>query len=861
MATTPQPGTAMTMELGRVSPTDTGHVGVKAANLASLLRAGFPVPAGVVITAAAYMHFTGGEGTDGSTRKPAAAAALPIDMEAVHREVMTVLGDTPVAVRSSGVAEDLLGASFAGQYETILNVEGRDELEKAVRRCWTSAASAHATAYRDAHMLPAGSMAVLVQRMVNAEAAGVAFSANPVSGRRQEVIVNAVPGLGDKLVSGRLSPDQWVVRGDEARCDASQHDAIDAEQARAIAELARRVEAHFGGPQDIEWAIADGRLHLLQARPISSLPDPVEEPIPVEVEVPAGFWFIDSSHGNSHVPIDRFFVELVRPCSRQWAEEFGYLFDGIEFRMIGGWPYQRMVPLGDRQGPSLPNWLMRGLVRVVPALRRRVGRAIEAYRSDLPRRLIERWYDEWQPEIAREIALLRDVELAELSDDDLLGHVRDARELMAKGLLIHMRLHGAMAPILRELVRACEDLLGWEMSRAMDLVSGTSYRSTEPARRLRDLADMAANRPAIQQLLDNPGRDALATLAEVDAEFADTFSRYLHEYGCRALGHTTLGEATLAETPALVLHMIAGQLRTGYDPQRDLEDGVRKREGSMREAETVLAGRPADLHRLRRVVARAQRAYPVREDNEFFCFSSPLALMRYAVLEVGRRLVDRGVIDNRDDVLYLELDEARAALTGGANRRDLIRRRRGEQAWIDANPGPPSYGTPPPGPPSFAFLPPDARPLMEAMMWSNEVIMAVEARGERADWQGPVINGMAASSGTYSGPVRVVMDETEFDRIEPGCVLVCPATSPVWSVVFPLIGALVTDAGGLLSHPAIIAREYRIPAVVGTITATTRLGDGDVVTVDGSRGTVSINDGRLAVHGPAGPASRRTGGE
>jgi phosphohistidine swiveling domain-containing protein len=821
----------MTFELEHVSSDDVGRVGVKAANLASLLQAGFPVPAGVVLTADAQSEFSEPPGDTQRAASPALRDLL--------NDVLAVMDGVPVAVRSSGIAEDLPGASFAGQYETVLGVQGLDELERAVRRCWASATASHSAFYRTSKGLSSSALAVLVQEMVDAEAAGVAFSANPVTGHRREVIINAVPGLGDKLVSGRTSPDQWVVRGEEAHRETAPHEAIDSEQARAIAAMTRRVEAHFGFPQDIEWAIADGKPRLLQARPITSLPEPAIEPISVEPEVPPGFWFFDGSHGNSHVPIDRFLMELVRPCSAQWSEEFGYLFEGLEFRLIGGWPYQRMIPLGDRQGPALPNWLMWLLARTVPMLRRRTARAIEATRSDLPGRYIERWYREWQPQMAEAIARLRDVDLPALSDQGLQHHIEEVRELMSTGILIHMRLHGAMSPILRELVNTCEELLGWNMTRSMELVSGTSFKSTEPARRLRELADMAATRPDVQRLLDYQGEDVVELLTMADGEFAERFSAYLHEYGCRALGHTTLGELTLGENPALVLSMISGQIDRGYDPEQDLDDGARRRAHALREAETFLADRPDDLRRLRRTVRRAVKAYPVREDNEFFCFSSPLALLRYAALEVGRRLAARRVTDAIDDVLYLELAEAVAALDNADDLRALVQLRRGEQAWIEAHPGPPSYGTPPSGPPSFGFLPPDARPLMESILWSNEVIMAVDESSLVTGSPESGLKGMAASPGQYTGPVRVVMDESQFDKIRPGDVLVCPATSPVWSVVFPSIGALVTDTGGLLSHPAIIAREYRIPAVVATAQATTSLRDGDLVTVNGSNGTVT----------------------
>jgi phosphohistidine swiveling domain-containing protein len=818
---------SMAMNLSDVSLKDAPRVGTKAANLGSLTRAGFPVPDGMILP------------TDVRVRYQKAGMAGDGELGALLEAVAASLGGTPMAVRSSGVPEDLPDASFAGQYETVLDVEGASELEEAVRQCWDSTSGARAEAYRESHGLSSGGMAVLIQRMVDADAAGVAFTANPVTGSRHEVVVNAVPGLGDKLVSGEVSPDEWIVNADGARSVSSPHGVIDATQAEFLAEVSRSVETHFGAPQDIEWAISDDNVFVLQARPITALPEQPIEPAPVDLEIPPGFWFFDPSHAPSvHVPIDRFLLTLVRPASAQWSRDFGYLIDGIEFREIGGWPYQRMVPLGDREGPALPSWMMRLLVRTVPTLRRRVARAVDTVRSDKPGRYIARWYDEWQPEMAEEIARLRDVDLATLSDGELRSHIDSAQALMAKGLLIHMFLHGALAPILFELVTTCDELLNWDAAKTMDLVSGTSRKSTEPARRLKELADMARERPQIVRLLEDVTPATAASLEAADQEFAAHFAAFLHEYGCRELGHTTMGEATLAERPNLVLGMLAGQIRQEYDPKEDQGKNAIKRAETLKEAEAQLADHPDQIQRLRRVVDRAERAYPIREDNEFYCFSSPLALLRYSALEMGHRLAGRGVLDKSEDVLYLEFDEALTALSGDSDLRPLVERRKGEFAWIEQNPGPPHYGEPPPGPPSFEFLPAEARLLMEALIWSNELIMAVDEDGGSAGTATDALTGIAASAGTYTGPVRVVMTETEFEKIQPGDVLVCPITSPVWSILFSMVGALVTDTGGILSHPAIIAREYQVPAVVATGDATSHLKDGQRVTVDGTKGTV-----------------------
>jgi pyruvate,water dikinase len=216
-----------------------------------------------------------------------------------------------------------------------------------------------------------------------------------------------------------------------------------------------------------------------------------------------------------------------------------------------------------------------------------------------------------------------------------------------------------------------------------------------------------------------------------------------------------------------------------------------------------------------------------------------MALMRYVVLEVGSRLGARGQIAQRDDVFFLEWEEARAALRDGSDRHGLVARRKGERAWVEAHPGPASYGKDPGPPPSFAALPTAARFLMEALLWARHRVFAVEHSGH-APAVGRLLRGIAASPGVYTGPVRVIMNESEFAKLHPGDVLVCPVTSPVWSVLFPTVGALVTDTGGILSHPAIIAREYRVPAVVATGHATRALRDGQTVKVDGNAGMVEM---------------------
>jgi len=826
---------------------DPAHLGGKAATLARLGAAGLPVPDGVVLTADVFAEAVrGAQAPDGQLDPevlalPDAAAAALLAATAAWRDV-------PLAVRSSGVAEDGAAASFAGLYETVLDVRGEQPLLEAVLACWRSAFGDRVRGY--VRSGEPAALAVLVQPMVDADTAGVAFTADPVTGARDRVVIDAVPGVADKLVSGAAAPQRWVVAdgGQPQLAEDEGPHALDAAEAAAVAALARDVERLRHRPQDIEWAIAAGRLVLLQARPITALGSPEAgrgiEPVAVDVQVPPGYWTREGSHSPTPwTALSREVHAHRTPALTRVSAELGYLFETLDFRDIGGWEYTRVVPLGGKEPPRLPGWATALAVRLVPALRERVRTAARSAKERRPQALIEGWERVELGRLNETILDLRDTDLAALDDATLAEHLRRALRLMEDGINVHFRLHGALALVLSELASAARDLLGWDDVQAMALLAGTSHRSTEPARALAALGTLAREQPGLAAAIESGA--ALPDVLALDANFAAAFAGYLRDYGCRALRYE-VAEPNLDEQPELVLALLRDQLATGYDPVDHERALGSAREEAQATARRMLAERPADLERFERALRDALQAYPAREDNEFFTMSAPLALVRRAALEVGRRLTRRGLLDEPDHAFELTSTELREGLLDSAGGlAEAVRRRLGERVWVLAHPGPSSYGTPPPAP-SLAGLPGPARHTMEALDWSMERIFgtaATERGGVRTDG---VLAGVPASAGRWTGTVRVIHGEDEFPRIKPGDVLVCTITSPVWSVVFPSIGALVTDTGGILSHPAIIAREYGLPAVVATREATTRLRDGQVVLVDGTAGTVTPIDGVLS---------------
>jgi pyruvate,water dikinase len=804
--------------------TDAGRAGQKAANLGRLSRLGFPVPPGIVVS------------TSGVDRIRA-RGTVPDDLHDRLTVALQALGGGPVAVRSSGSAEDLPGASFAGQYETVLGVDGVDAVERAVMRCATSAHSPRVAAYVAGRVTEADAagppMAVLVQGMVPADAAGVAFTADPVTGDRDEVLVSAVPGLGERLVGGEATPEEWRVRGGDARRIGGPARAIDAEDAARVGALAAAVEAAFGGPQDVEWAIAGSELFLIQARPITALPHPPRIVPPAE-----GFWEKDEEHYP--MPLTPFGASVYLPAVEHglaaMLDTWGLPVEG-RLRSIGGEVYSRTVPLGGKDRKAPPWWVVWAAMRIVPPLRRRARRIDRALHDRLPERLIDAW-SATREDFRRDTTALRQVDLRSLADAGLFEHMDRTRALLRRGEAAHFELLPAYVIAVYELGSACEELLGWTPAEALALLAGNSQTSSAPGRALCDLATAVAASPAAARALEGADDDLVDRLREEAPEIAVLVETYLAEYGQRTFSYDP-GDPTLAERPALVAALLRARVADGRDRP---DPTAEARAAALARAGGDLHGRPGEQReRFEHALATAERAYGVREDNVLWTDNIPSGLLRSVAIEAGRRLADRGLVARPDDAVFLEDVELRAALLGGsADLRPLVSERRAERAWVAAHPGPGSYGRPSAPPGDLRGLPAGLRYLSAAMVW----YLGLGANTDRSDSEGSAIVGVAGSPGRHTGTVRVIRDESQFGRLGRGEVLVCPITSPAWSVLFTQAGALITDGGGLLAHAAVIAREYGIPAVLATGDATRRLHDGDAVTVDGTAGVVHTTAGR-----------------
>jgi pyruvate,water dikinase len=373
-----------------------------------------------------------------------------------------------------------------------------------------------------------------------------------------------------------------------------------------------------------------------------------------------------------------------------------------------------------------------------------------------------------------------------------------------------------------ELKLCTEELLGWDLAKTMDLLTGLSGATVAANRELEDVA-----RELDADVVDR-GLDAVLA-----SPAGERMQRWLAHWGLRTVD-VDPGTPMLSEREELVLSLLREARKS-----KQLGAGSERaeRREALEQARAALSG--AARERFERALAYAERVYGNRDDNVVYTEGFSTGLIRRASLEVGRRLVERGVLRHATDIAYLERSEMASAIAGtltGEGAIDRVNRRRAEEAWVRAHPGALVHGPAPVPPPSVRGFPAACRRLMNAALWAmNEELGPPTAKLS----DDGALCGVAVSPGRYTGPVRVIRTEAELCELKPGEVLVCPTTHSSWTVAFSKVGALVADGGSILSHPSIIAREHGIPAVVATIFGTSTLRNGELVTVDGNTGRVA----------------------
>jgi rifampicin phosphotransferase len=543
---------------------------------------------------------------------------------------------------------------------------------------------------------------------------------------------------------------------------------------------------------------------------------------PVPEGWPEAFWERDEAYFLEPVmPMLRsVFMEPINAAFAGATGEFSFPLESREFREENGWIYIASVPYRRADFPT------------------RVKNFMEFFFDLKDVHMIRRWHQEWRPEQEKAISVFKKVNITALTDSAITQHLSSALMPFLKTSFFYQGIFEfAFVMAIGRLAAACRDVLNWPPEEIMPLLGGLSTETSEQSNRLAALAKLAAGKPEIIPLLDQANEHTLENLAAADLEFARALGEYLHDYGCRIFHHS-IHLPTLQEKPEIIFRLIREQLEKSFKSQSIQNKLAQKRQETSGAAQAALVNHSApDKERFKQAMKAAEEVYPIKEGGEYATMDVPMALVRYTLLEIGDRLVSRNLLNSRDEIFFLEMEEALNVFREGRDARDLVAQRRKERAIWQSHPGPRTFGVDGSSE-RLQKLPSNLQSIYMGLFWVVEQYYGFKKmqQSQSAD----KLEGYAASAGRYTGPVRVIRGEADFHKLQAGDVLVCPITSPSWTILFPNVGALVTDAGGVLSHPAIIAREYGIPAVVATKNATKVLSDGQIVTVDGHTGMIEI---------------------
>jgi pyruvate,water dikinase len=840
-------------------------VGGKAFNLGKMIAVGLPVPRGFCVTTTAFDHFLAScPGRTELFRLLAQCSGDEIPRIAeLGRKVRSCLAEVHVpevvkdavlsawresgedqsfAVRSSATVEDAAGMSFAGQFESILNVRGADTLLAAIKTCWLSLFSERALVYLARQRVSAEKvrMAVVVQEMVDASHAGVVFTADPLTGATDRFVVECVSGLGEGLVQGTVQPDRMVVEKRTGRVLASpEHELLSSATLENLCNLARRTERLFSAPQDIEWAQRDGEVFLLQSRPITT-------------KTPARTW--EDRQVWTNLNTGEVVPDVMTPMTWSMMQSLlgvvGSIFRlaGADIRrgsLVGGLVAGRLYFNANTLLAAVKpfSFLLKGTSDFFEMVG---GVSVEAYRQgplaiaseDIPdlgfrwpkyiRSLPRICYDlithssrrrgrAWLARFEQQSNELDRIDLGAIATPELTRLcAQSLREVFKDADVLYLVTQGAVLPVFQ---KVCRDWLG-EPGLALRLFSALGGLPVAEAGlalwRLAALTHADGDTDAAVSS-ENSWPEVRVRLcrAEHGRKFLAAWDAFMTEHGHHCRGEFELSNARWFETPDYILGLVRGYLRSlgQSDP---LEN--QRRLAVERERLTVEC-----RARLKNPIKRWIFSHSLRRTQELTVFREQLknlgirrfAFVRRVLLALGQRLHEQGRLSGRDDIFFLDVSELEPVATGGASfdwRERIELRRREYEKNLKLNPPRVVNGRFDPNAPGWPVANADAK----------------------------FLTGIPVSPGMVTGSARVILRADEHEHVLAGEILIAPFTDPAWSPYFITAAGLVVEQGGILSHGSIVAREYGLPAVTNVASATRVIRTGDLVQVDGNRGCVSV---------------------
>lgn len=847
--------------------------GGKGMSLAKLANAGLPVPDGFHITTEAYRRFVAANDLQPKIQAALRMAdpALPATLETASATISSFFADSnipadissaitaaynelnhqssianhkSVAVRSSATAEDLPEASFAGQQETYLNIRGTDSLLGAVKKCWASLWTARAIAYRIKNNIDQASvaLAVVVQELVFAEVAGILFTVNPINGNREELVINAAWGLGEAVVSGAVTPDTltidkpkgkvirreiaeklvMTVRTEEGTSEVPVPDpqkkkaVLSDAQALELARLGMQIEEFYAMPMDVEWTFAEGKFSIVQARPITALPPEWKLP-PVKAVFARG-----SLAEHIPSPVTPLFSTLGLEIANQataelWDRVIGKDSDQLHAGKGFYMAFNGYVYGGFRTDAKGTLAIIRvSLSQLIPFFRGSVARW-QAARQELAD-VVETW--EQKPiESLSPSELLEGAQTVFMAACRYFTVIQTTLPAASMSEVIFTRFYNGM-------IKRKED------PEHTKFLLGSDTFALQAEKFLFDIAMWLKSNPAMMGYARQTSTNRLLAdfkqgtppeplPADLWDEWRLRFQRYLDEFG-RTAYEFDFANPTPAETPGPLLDAIKAFLEgKAHNPYMRQHEAIEKREHATQSiVKRISWPRKGWFERLLRW---AQETGQMRENSIFDMGMGHLTIRRMFA-ELGRRFVVGRAIDSADDIYWLEKSEVEELVFALEEGKPL-----------------PHFGEHAPSRKAEwqAFLNIIAPVMLPEKTGWNKFVHGDEA--EQKDGK-TVLKGIGTSSGTITAQARVLLGPEDFDRMQPGDVLVATTTTPAWTPLFAMASAVVTDIGGPLSHSSIVAREYGIPAVMAARNATRYIRDGQIVTVNGQAGTVTLDN-------------------
>lgn len=855
------------LELPEIDSTKLMLAGGKGANLGELSRIrGIQVPEGFCITTEAYKKINSRELDHLLDELTRFKAEDRKQISAVSAKIRTIIESTPIpadiaeeiadelakfdekdafAVRSSATAEDLPAASFAGQQDTYLNVTGKAAILQHISKCWASLFTDRAVIYRIQNGFDHRQvyLSVIVQKMVFPQASGIMFTADPVTSSRKVLSIDAGFGLGEALVSGLVSADCYKVQDDKivdkiiaskklaihplteggtetqpVNPDQQKAQTLTDQQILQLARTGRQIEAYFGCPQDIEWCLADDIFYIVQSRPVTTL-----YPIP-EADDQENHVYISVGHQQMMTdpikPLGLSFYLLVTPAPMRKAG--GRLFVDVSNMLASPAGRKTLLDSAGKSDPLIKDALMTVMERT-DFIKQAPDDADKVPRSLRPQPQIEN-----DPAIAAELISINQASVETLKQniraksgpelfDFILEDIRELKRILFDPQNVAVIMAGINAA--SWINEKMEEWLGEKNAADVLSQSVPNNITSEMGLALLDVADAIRPYPAVidylQHSRDDNFRDGLEKL-DGGLEARSAIDAYLDKYGMRCVGEIDITRTRWSEKPATLIPMILSNIRNlaPNASQQRFEQG--RQEALKKEHEL--------LDRLKQLPDGGQKAgeakHMIDQIRNFagyreypkYGIVSRYFVYKQALLKEAAQLVQAGIIDEKEDIYYLSFEELHETVRTGKLDGQIIPQRK--EAWK-----------------RYEKLTPP-----RVITSDGEIITG---RYKRENLPANAIIGLPVSSGVIEGRARVILDMEDAD-LEEGDILVTTFTDPSWTPLFVSVKGLITEVGGLMTHGAVIAREYGLPAVVGVENATRLIKDGQRIRVHGTEGYVEI---------------------